>query len=116
MLNKYLDTLLQYPFYDIKFLRYFFKINSINFKKGFGQNFIIDRNILRKYNDIFLEYFNKNDIVYEIGGGCGNLSLLLINRVKKLYIFEIDNFFAKFLQQIFEKKKYRLFVCFFENR
>lgn len=102
MNNNKIEILLNYPFYNISFIKNYFLSNKINFKKSFGQNFIVDKNILKKYYNIFKQYF-KGETVFEIGGGSGNLSWLLYDVVKKLYIFEIDNFFSEFLKTIFQK-------------
>ncbi|MCX6173319.1 MAG: 16S rRNA (adenine(1518)-N(6)/adenine(1519)-N(6))-dimethyltransferase RsmA [Ignavibacteriales bacterium] len=56
--------------------------------KRFGQNYLIDKNIIQK----IVREFNpqKTDIVMEIGPGTGALTAELMNSVKKLYAVEID--------------------------
>ena len=41
-------------------------------KKSLGQNFLIDKNIIRYITDI--AEINKNDTLLEIGPGTGNLT------------------------------------------
>ena len=47
------NLLLAYPFYNIKFLKSFLKNNNIWFKKSFGQNFLVDKNIILNYYNAF---------------------------------------------------------------
>ena len=56
--------------------------------KRFGQNYLIDKNIIQK----IVREFNpqKSDVVLEIGPGQGALTSELMNKVEKLYAVEID--------------------------
>ena len=56
--------------------------------KRFGQNYLIDKNIIQK----IVREFNpqKTDTVIEIGPGTGALTAGLMPKVKKLYAVEID--------------------------
>jgi len=56
--------------------------------KRFGQNYLIDKNIVKK----IIREFNpqKTDTVIEIGPGTGALTNELMNLIKKLYSVEID--------------------------
>ncbi len=58
-------------------------------KKKFGQNFLVDQNILNKIVDRAEITENKN--VIEIGPGLGALTELLCERANKVLAFEIDN-------------------------
>ncbi|HPG30442.1 MAG TPA: 16S rRNA (adenine(1518)-N(6)/adenine(1519)-N(6))-dimethyltransferase RsmA [bacterium] len=61
-----------------------------NKTKQFGQNFLIDKNIvgkILKYSDI-----EQDDTVIEIGPGKGALTVKLLNACKKLILIEIDSF------------------------
>ncbi|PKL82497.1 MAG: ribosomal RNA small subunit methyltransferase A [Ignavibacteriae bacterium HGW-Ignavibacteriae-3] len=57
--------------------------------KRFGQNYLVDKNIIRK----IIEEFNpgQSDTVIEIGPGTGALTAELMPLTKKLYAVEIDN-------------------------
>jgi 16S rRNA (adenine1518-N6/adenine1519-N6)-dimethyltransferase len=57
-------------------------------KKRLGQNFLIDKNILKKIVDTC--ELRPSDIVLEIGAGRGELTRMLAERVKKVYALEID--------------------------
>lgn len=57
-------------------------------KKGFGQNFLVDENILKKI--ITSANLSKNDGVIEIGPGIGALTEFLGKYAKKVLCFEID--------------------------
>ena len=65
-------------------------INKYNFKpyKGKGQNFLIDPDSL--YKIVEFSQFSADDIVLEIGAGIGNLTILILQKVKKLYAVEKD--------------------------
>jgi 16S rRNA (adenine1518-N6/adenine1519-N6)-dimethyltransferase len=56
--------------------------------KRFGQNYLIDKNIIRK----IVNEFNPepDDIVIEIGPGTGALTSLLVETVKNFYAVEVD--------------------------
>ena len=57
-------------------------------KKPFGQNFLFDRNILRKIIDA--GSVTSKDTVVEIGPGLGPLTKLLSERAKKVIAIEFD--------------------------
>ena len=71
--------------------------NEFYFKKNFGQNFLIDSNILQnivEYADI-----TEEDCVLEIGPGIGSLTQVLAERAKKVIAVEIDKHLIPILQQ-----------------
>ncbi len=61
---------------------------GFNFKKGFGQNFLIDSNILENIADA--AGITKDDTVLEIGPGFGALTQVAAERAKKVIALEID--------------------------
>ena len=61
---------------------------SHNFKKKFGQNFLKDKNILKKI--VSLTPLNKDDLVIEIGTGEGDLTEILSQNAKNVITYEID--------------------------
>ena len=62
---------------------------TIKYKKKLGQNFLIDKNILKKI--INLSSINSNDCILEIGPGSGNLtSEILVKNPKKIIVIEKD--------------------------
>ena len=74
----------------------------IKAKKSLGQNFLIDKNILKK----IVNYTNiENKTILEIGPGTGNLtSLILENKPKKFVVIEKDNNLAQNLKKVFDDK------------
>ncbi|MGB4984647.1 MAG: 16S rRNA (adenine(1518)-N(6)/adenine(1519)-N(6))-dimethyltransferase RsmA [Erysipelotrichaceae bacterium] len=62
---------------------------NLNAKKGFGQNFIIDPNIVRKIAS--LSKASDKTTVIEIGPGIGALTQQLAYLSKKVIAFEIDD-------------------------
>ncbi len=70
--------------------------HSFYTKKRFGQNFLIDRNIVHKIVD-FLD-LNSNDSVLEIGPGVGTLTQEIAKRCKKVAAVEIDHDLIKLLE------------------
>ena len=74
----------------------------IKAKKSLGQNFLIDKNILKK----IINCTNiKNKIILEIGPGTGNLtSYILKKNPKKLFVIEKDNDLALNLKNQFQNQ------------
>lgn len=70
---------------------------GFNFKKNFGQNFIIDENVIT--NIIRKADVDKNTLVLEIGPGAGSLTYKLSEYAKGVVCYEID----KKLQPILEE-------------
>ena len=58
------------------------------FKKNFGQNFLIDQNVLR--NIVDAAKITKDDFVIEIGPGIGSLTQFLGDSAKNVCAVEID--------------------------
>ena len=74
----------------------------IKAKKSLGQNFLTDRNILKKIVEITKI---KNKSILEVGPGTGNLtSYILKNNPKKIFVIEKDNNLASFLADQFKNK------------
>ena len=63
--------------------------NGFYMKKKFGQNFLIDQNILSGI--VSKAEINKNVNVIEIGPGIGSLTEHLIHNANKVISYEIDN-------------------------
>ena len=62
--------------------------NNFYFKKNFGQNFLIDQNVLN--NIIEAADITKDDFVLEIGPGIGSLTQYLAENAGKVVAVEID--------------------------
>lgn len=62
--------------------------NNFNFKKNFGQNFIVDENIINSI--IKKAEINKDTLVIEIGPGAGSLTYKLCESSKHVLCYEID--------------------------
>ena len=72
----------------------------IKAKKSLGQNFLIDRNILKIISEVTSI---KDKIVLEIGPGTGNLtSFILKKKPKKFIVIEKDNDLASNIAEIFK--------------
>ena len=71
--------------------------NNFNFKKKYGQNFIIDKNIIN--NIVEKSNVDKNTLVIEIGPGAGALTNILGEKAQNVIAYEID----KSLKPILEK-------------
>lgn len=66
----------------------FLNNKSFNFKKKFGQNFIIDENIIDKIVDSAC--IDSDTLVIEIGPGAGSLTYKLAKKAKQVLCYEID--------------------------
>ena len=74
----------------------------VKLKKKFGQNFLVDKNILKKINKLIPR---KTNSIIEIGPGIGHLTDLIIkNKLSKISLIEIDSSFIEIL-----KSKYKEF-------
>lgn len=62
--------------------------NDFKFKKKFGQNFIVDQNIIDKI--IFESGVDKDTMVIEVGPGAGSLTYKLASSSKNVLCYEID--------------------------
>ncbi len=71
--------------------------NAFYFKKNFGQNFLIDSNILE--NIAACAQVTKDDCVLEIGPGIGSLTQVLAEHAKEVIAIEIDNSLIPILSQ-----------------
>ena len=61
---------------------------DLHFNKRYGQNFLIDENIVRKI--VEAGNVHKNDTVLEIGPGIGTMTQVLAEAAGKVYSVEID--------------------------
>lgn len=61
---------------------------NFKFKKKYGQNFIIDENIINKI--VENSNIDKNTLVIEIGPGAGSLTKKLAQNTKQVLCYEID--------------------------
>ena len=74
----------------------------LKLKKSLGQNFLIDKNIIKKI--IKLDNI-ENQIIIEIGPGSGNLTeLILKEKPKKVLLIEKDRRFSELLKNKFKKE------------
>ena len=73
-------------------------------KKSLGQNFLIDKNIVKKITEIV--DINPNKTILEIGPGYGILTESLLSKYpKKIFAIEKDNKLSDFLVEKFNKNK-----------
>ena len=73
--------------------------NGFMMKKKFGQNFLIDQNILSSI--VSKAEINKNVNVIEIGPGIGSLTEHLLENANKVISYEIDNTLIPILTEEF---------------
>jgi 16S rRNA (adenine1518-N6/adenine1519-N6)-dimethyltransferase len=65
--------------------------------KRLGQNFLIDKNILRKI--VEAAELSKEDVILEVGPGVGNLTIELAKKVKKVIAVEKDKRMVEILKE-----------------
>jgi 16S rRNA (adenine1518-N6/adenine1519-N6)-dimethyltransferase len=66
-------------------------------KKGWGQHFLLDRNILNKV--IRTARVRKDDVILEVGPGLGEMTLALARQAKKVIAIEIDSKMVGILEE-----------------
>ena len=70
-------------------------------KKSLGQNFLVDKNIIKKITDV-IEIENKS--ILEVGPGTGNLTSAIIDKKpKKIYLIEKDHRLISLLKKEFKQ-------------
>jgi len=67
----------------------------INETDKLDQHFLVDQKVIDRFVDE--ANLSKNDIVVEVGPGKGNISALIADKVKKLYLIELDERLKKYL-------------------
>ena len=71
--------------------------------KKLGQNFLTDKNVIKKICNF--TYIDKNSDILEIGPGTGNLTDELLNKKpKNFYVIEKDKNLSENLKQKFQNK------------
>lgn len=73
------------------------KKHGFNIKKNFGQNFLVDQNILRKI--VKTAAVDGKTIAVEIGPGVASLTQMLATSAKAVQCFEIDYKLAPLLEE-----------------
>ena len=94
---------------DIKNL---YKKYNVNASKKFGQNFLIDQNILNNIIDV--SEINGKDVI-EIGPGLGSLTHYLIKDAKTVTSYEIDEDMIKVLKEEIKSENFNLIEGDFLN-
>ena len=74
------------------------KAHDFKFKKKFGQNFLIDGNILKKIIDV--AKLGKDVAVIEIGPGIGALTEHIARSAGKVVAYEIDDTLIPILEEV----------------
>ena len=74
--------------YSPKKMQEILEKNNFNLKKKFGQNFIVDENIITSI--INKAEIDKDTLVIEIGPGAGSLTYKLAQSAKNVLCYEID--------------------------
>lgn len=88
---------------DLKLIKDFCKKYGIRPSKEFGQNFLIDREVLEAI--VQAAELKRSDVVLEIGPGFGVLTAELAERVDRVVAVEADGKMAKILKEILEAPK-----------
>lgn len=75
---------------------------KFNYKKSLGQNFLKDKNIIKKIADSINP--TEEDLIIEIGPGAGALTKELVKKKSEVICFEIDTRLKEILEQINSEK------------
>ena len=71
--------------------------HGFNLKKMYGQNFIVDENIINSI--INVSNIDKDTLVIEIGPGAGSLTYKLSKSAKEVLCYEIDTTLKEVLNE-----------------
>lgn len=88
---------------DLNLIKDFCKKYGVRPSKEFGQNFLIDREVLEVI--VRAAELKRSDVVLEIGPGFGVLTAELAERVDRVVAVEADGKMAKILKEILEAPK-----------
>lgn len=77
-------------------------MQKFNFKKKFGQNFLIDKNKTQMIVDLI--NVKENDLIIEIGPGAGALTKRLVKKNANLICYEIDEDTKEYLLPLENEK------------
>ncbi|HNZ28090.1 MAG TPA: 16S rRNA (adenine(1518)-N(6)/adenine(1519)-N(6))-dimethyltransferase RsmA [Spirochaetota bacterium] len=93
-------------YYNVSEINRLFSDNNISFQKKFGQNFMIDKDLV----SFIINSMNLSagDIAIEIGCGIGTFTKELIEAGCLVYGFEIDRKFIEILDSQFSDKNFTL--------
>lgn len=83
--------------YSPKKMQEVLDINNFRFKKNFGQNFIVDENLINSI--ISKSEIDENTLVIEIGPGAGSLTSKLAISAKQVLCYEVDKDLEKILKE-----------------
>lgn len=83
--------------YSPKETKKFLEDNNFNFKKKFGQNFIVDENTIDSI--VYKAGVDKDTMVIEIGPGAGALTYKLSKAAKNVLCYEIDTTLENILKE-----------------
>lgn len=72
-------------------------LNKYNYraKKKFGQNFLVEPNIIKKV----VEQINEDSVVIEIGAGLGAITQAVADKAKQVVAYEIDSDLVEILNE-----------------
>ncbi len=79
---------------------------QFRFKKRFGQNFLVDGNILQKI--LHSAELTEQDFVIEVGTGLGTLTTKLAPHCRKVISFEIDHDLVKIVTERINNKNVQI--------
>ena len=88
-------------------------MNKFNYKKRYGQNFLIDNGVLEKI--VSLVQPTKDDLIIEIGAGSGNLTKKLQGFESKIISYEIDLDIKPNLEQLANENTEIIFADFLDR-
>ena len=86
---------------NINYVKEILNRNELHAKKKFGQNFLIDANIV---DNIAKQAVNDKSLVIEIGPGLGSLTEMLLKYTDKVDAYEIDEDMYNILKEEFGDK------------
>lgn len=90
---------------NLRQLKFFLKSNNLWTKKRFGQNFLVNRNVLNKIVGAARIGVPLQDLVIEIGPGLGILTEELAKKAKKVIAIEKDRKLIPLLQERLKEYK-----------
>lgn len=89
--------------YNLEYLKKVLQKNNLWAKKRFGQNFLINKNVLDTI--VNSSEIKEKDQIIEVGPGPGVLTSQLLTKTKNLTAIELDKDFYNHLKEYFKNKQ-----------
>ena len=90
-----------FDYTSVNAIKKLLNLNDFAMCKKFGQNFLINQQMIQKITDKVIHDVDRSNVIYEVGPGIGVLTSNFIKEGYNVNCFEIDRGFIKILKSFF---------------